>query len=59
LGAIIGFMVWLWLSTIVVLLGAEINAAIEDQTARDTTQGPNKRTGARGEHGRRDWRART
>jgi membrane protein len=48
LGAVIGFMVWLWLSTIVVLLGAEINAAIEDQTARDTTQGPNKRTGARG-----------
>ena len=26
LGAIMGFMIWLWLSTIVVLLGAEINA---------------------------------
>ena len=34
LGAAIGFMVWIWLSTIVVLLGAEINAEIEHQTAR-------------------------
>jgi len=29
LGAIMGFMVWLWLSTIVVLLGAEIDAVME------------------------------
>jgi membrane protein len=29
LGAIMGFMVWLWLSTIVVLLGAEIDAEME------------------------------
>jgi membrane protein len=34
LGAVIGFMVWMWLSTIVVLAGAEINAEIEHQTAR-------------------------
>ena len=34
LGAIMGFMVWLWLSTIVVLLGAEIDAEMERRAAR-------------------------
>ena len=29
LGAIIGFMIWIWLSTIVILLGAKINFEIE------------------------------
>jgi membrane protein len=29
LGAIVGFMTWIWLSAIVVLLGAEINAELE------------------------------
>lgn len=37
LGAAIGFMMWMWLSSIVILLGAEINAEIEHQTAKDTT----------------------
>jgi membrane protein len=45
---VIGFMVWMWLSTIVVLLGAEINAEMEHQTARDTTEGRRKPMGARG-----------
>jgi membrane protein len=36
LGAIMGFMVWLWLSTIAVLLGAELNAEMEH--ARDQTR---------------------
>jgi membrane protein len=36
LGAIIAFMVWIWLSTIVVLIGAEIDAEMEHQTMRDT-----------------------
>jgi membrane protein len=40
LGAVIGLMVWLWLSSIVVLVGAELNSEIEHQTARDTTVGP-------------------
>jgi membrane protein len=38
-GGIIVLMLWLFLSAFVVLLGAEINAEIERQTARDTTEG--------------------
>ncbi len=34
LGALIGFLIWMWLSTIVVLIGAKINAEIEAQTAK-------------------------
>ena len=48
LGAVIGFMTWLWISAIVVLLGAEIDAEMEHQTARDTTTGASKPLGARG-----------
>jgi membrane protein len=48
LGAVIGFMVWLWLSTIIVLIGGEINAELEHQTAKDTTEGRKKPMGARG-----------
>ena len=48
LGAVIGFMVWMWLSTIVVLIGAEINAETVHQTIRDTTEGRRKPKGARG-----------
>jgi membrane protein len=36
LGAVIGFMVWMWLSTIVILLGAEIDAEWERPSAPDT-----------------------
>jgi membrane protein len=39
LGAAIGLMMWLWLSAVVVLLGAQLNAEVEHQTARDTTVG--------------------
>jgi membrane protein len=48
LGAVIGFMTWLWISAIVVLLGAELDAEMEHQTARDTTTGSPKPMGARG-----------
>lgn len=48
LGAVIGLMMWLWISTIVVLLGAELNSEIEHQTARDSTIGTEKPLGARG-----------
>ena len=40
LGAVIGFMTWIWPSAMVVLLGAEINAETEHQTAHDTTPNP-------------------
>jgi membrane protein len=48
LGAVVGLMMWMWLSTIVVLVGAELNAEIEHQTARDSTIGPAKPLGVRG-----------
>ena len=48
LGAVVGLMIWLWFSTIVVLLGAELNAEIEHQTARNSTIGAEKPLGARG-----------
>ena len=39
LGAVIGLMMWLWLSVIVVMVGAMLNAGIEQRTAQDTTAG--------------------
>ncbi|MEA2936015.1 MAG: rane protein [Variibacter sp.] len=48
LGAVIGLMMWMWISTMVILAGAEINAEIEHQTARDTTEPGPKPLGARG-----------
>nr|WP_246205820.1 YihY/virulence factor BrkB family protein [Microvirga arsenatis] len=48
LGAVIGFMTWIWISNIIVLLGAELNAEMEHQTAKDTTEGPPHPMGTRG-----------
>ena len=48
LGAVVGLMIWLWISTIVVLLGAELNAEMEHQTARDSTVGAEKPLDERG-----------
>jgi membrane protein len=48
LGAAVGLMMWMWLSTIVVLVGAEVNSEIEHQTARDSTVGPERPLGGRG-----------
>ena len=48
LGAAIGFMTWLWISAIAILLGAELNAEMEHQTKRDTTTGGPKPLGTRG-----------
>ena len=47
LGAVFGFMTWLWLSSTIVLVGAELNAEIEHQTAQDTTTGPEQPLGER------------
>ena len=48
LGAVIAFMMWSWLSTMIVLMGGELNAEIEHQTARDSTTGAPKPLGHRG-----------
>ena len=48
LGAGIGLMMWMWVSAIVILFGAELNAEIEHQTAQDSTVGYKKPLGARG-----------
>ena len=48
LGAGVGFMVWIWLSVVIVLLGADLNAEMEHQTAKDSTDGPAKPLGSRG-----------
>lgn len=48
LGAAIGFMLWLWVSAIVLLVGAELDAEMEHQTAKDTTTGAPQPLGERG-----------
>ena len=48
LGGAIGFMTWLWISSIVILIAAELDAEMEHQTARDTTTGSPKPLGVRG-----------
>lgn len=48
LGALIGFMVWTWISVIALIVGAELNAELEHQTARDTTTGAPLPMGERG-----------
>jgi membrane protein len=47
LGAVVGFITWIWLSSTVVLIGAQLNAEMEKQTARDTTTGPEQPLGTR------------
>jgi uncharacterized BrkB/YihY/UPF0761 family membrane protein len=48
LGAAIALMIWMWMSTIVILFGAELNSEIEHQTTADSTTGVPKPLGARG-----------
>jgi membrane protein len=48
LGAVVGFMTWIWISIIVVLVGAKLDAEMEHQTARETTAGEPKPLGMRG-----------
>ncbi|MBA4034290.1 MAG: ribonuclease BN [Bradyrhizobium sp.] len=48
LGAAIGLMIWMWMSAIIVLCGAELNSEIEHQTAIDSTEGRQKPLGTRG-----------
>jgi len=47
LGAVVVLLFWFWLTAYAVLFGAELNAEIEHQTARDTTTGAERPMGAR------------
>ena len=47
LAAVIILLLWLFLSAFAVLLGAELDAETERQTARDTTTGPERPLGER------------
>ncbi len=48
LAAMMGFLLWTWLSVQIILMGAEMNAEIEHQTAMDTTTGDPMAIGQRG-----------
>lgn len=48
LGAVIGFMLWVWFSVLIILMGAELAAEIEHQTALDSTTGAPLPMGERG-----------
>ena len=48
LGAIIGFLMWTWISVIILILGAKLNAEMEHQTAVDSTTGAPQPMGQRG-----------
>lgn len=48
LGAVVVLLMWLYLSAFVVLFGAQLNAEIEHQTARDSTTGSWRPLGQRG-----------
>jgi membrane protein len=48
LGTVVVFMLWLFISAFVVLIGAELNAEMERQTLKDTTRDPDEPIGERG-----------
>ena len=48
LAGVVVLLLWLWLTMYIVLLGAEVNAEAEQQTARDTTVGEDEPLGQRG-----------
>lgn len=48
LGGVVIMLMWLFISAYIIILGATINAALEQQTAQDSTIGPDKKRGQRG-----------
>ena len=40
LAGVVVLLLWLWLTSLIILVGAEINSETEMQTAKDTTEGP-------------------
>jgi membrane protein len=47
LAGVVILLLWLWLTSLIILIGAEINSETEQQTAKDTTKGPEKPMGER------------
>ena len=47
LAGVVVLLLWFWLTALVILLGAEINAETEAQTEKDSTTGPPKPLGQR------------
>lgn len=47
MASVIVLMTWFYLTSFVILLGAEINAELEHQTKRDSTTGQEKPMGKR------------
>jgi membrane protein len=50
LGAVVVLMMWFYLTAFIILLGAELNAELEHQTAKDSTTHEPKPMGQRGAH---------
>ncbi|MBK5224858.1 MAG: YihY/virulence factor BrkB family protein [Acidimicrobiia bacterium] len=48
LGAVVLLLMWLWISAVATLVGAEINSQLELETADDSTTGPERPMGSRG-----------
>jgi len=48
LGALVGLLTWMWLSIVILLIGAELNSEVEHQTASDSTTGHPRALGQRG-----------
>ncbi|MDQ0322074.1 membrane protein [Pararhizobium capsulatum DSM 1112] len=48
LGGLVGFLVWIWLSVAILIMGGELNAELEHQTSKDTTTGLPLPMGSRG-----------
>lgn len=48
LSAVVILLVWFWLTAMIVIMGAELNAELERQTLIDSTRGPDKPIGNRG-----------
>ncbi len=48
MAAVVVLMLWFYLTAYIILLGAEVNAELEHQTAKDSTEGPPNPMGSRG-----------
>jgi membrane protein len=48
IGGVVVLLLWMWLTSLVVLVGAHLNAEMEHQTRRDTTRGRPRPMGERG-----------